>query len=291
MRAHPTDYGFIDPLLFLKTNKSLYEDEFKPLTDSLNAYVTSTVGQDATSTVSVYFNDLNDGHWTGINETALYEPSSMLKVAVMVGYYKAAESDPGVLTDRLYYPGLNASGQYYIPSDHVEPGYYEAQDLIDDMIVYSDNTALKALMDADQQRYLSVAKDLELPLPPNGAAVDYMSPQAYSRIFRILYNSSYLTWDDSERALQLLASTTFTQGIVSGVPAGTVVSHKFGEFSDLFGPSDSLAVRELHDCGIIYYPDHPYFLCVMTRGADFPTLANTLSGVSRIVYAYVSGLK
>jgi len=28
---------------------------------------------------------------------------------------------------------------------------------------------------------------------------------------------------------------------------------------------------QLHDCGIVYYPETPYLLCVMTKGWNFET--------------------
>ena len=42
--------------------------------------------------------------------------------------------------------------------------------------------------------------------------------------------------------------------------------------------------HELHDCGIVYYPEHPYFLCVMTRGGDRPKLAAAIADVSKVAY-------
>jgi hypothetical protein len=66
---------------------------------------------------------------------------------------------------------------------------------------------------------------------------------------------------------------------VAGVPSGTVVAHKFGE---RVLPSKN--VKQLHDCGIVYYPQFPYVLCVMTRGNDFVTLQQAIKGVSDIVY-------
>jgi hypothetical protein len=72
--------------------------------------------------------------------------------------------------------------------------------------------------------------------------------------------------------------STFTQGIVAGVPAGTRVSHKFGEFSA------GTNLKQLHDCGIVYKPAHPYILCVMTQGNDFNNLAATIAKISKTVW-------
>lgn len=109
--------------------------------------------------------------------------------------------------------------------------------------------------------------------------MDYMSPKDLSTVFRSLYNSSLYEWQLSEQALKLMSQTTFKQGIVAGVPEGTAVSHKFGENTD-----------ELHDCGIVYYPEHPYLICVMTRGGDFDKLVTSISQISKTVWDFVDSL-
>jgi hypothetical protein len=72
------------------------------------------------------------------------------------------------------------------------------------------------------------------------------------------------------------------------------VSHKFGVrniLADGAKPTDEPTARELHDCGIIYYPNNPYFLCVMTRGKDFPTLEGVIKDISKIAWDEVSKMK
>lgn len=98
-----------------------------------------------------------------------------------------------------------------------------------------------------------------------------MSPKQYSRVFRTLFNGTYSPWNLSEQVLDLLSHTSFTQGIVAGTPQNITISQKFGEHTNTL-PNGSVADHELHNCGIVYYPDHPYFLCIMTRGKTFSDL-------------------
>ncbi len=44
---------------------------------------------------------------------------------------------------------------------------------------------------------------------------------------------------------------------------------------------------QLHDCGIVYYPEHPYVLCLMTRGYNWDKLKEVLHQASNIVYQAV----
>ena len=65
------------------------------------------------------------------------------------------------------------------------------------------------------------------------------------------------------------------------MPPSIGVVHKFGERS--LGPNGE--TKQLHDCGIVYYPNHPYLLCIMTRGTSFEPLRKTIAGTSQLFYA------
>jgi hypothetical protein len=41
---------------------------------------------------------------------------------------------------------------------------------------------------------------------------------------------------------------------------------------------------QLHECGIVYFPDHPYLLGIMTRGKDYDVMLTTIRGLSRLIY-------
>ena len=38
---------------------------------------------------------------------------------------------------------------------------------------------------------------------------------------------------------------------------------------------------------MVYYPEKPYFLCVMTKGSDFAVLEKIISDISRIAYEHM----
>lgn len=136
------------------------------------------------------------------------------------------------------------------------------------------NSALIQLIGED--KVFKVYDDLKLHRPSEDK--EGYTVQEYSYLFRVLYNGTYLSKELSERVLELLSKTKFANGIVAGVPSGTVVSHKFG----IKTLSDD--VRELHDCGIVYYPENPYFVCVMTRGYNFDDLSSILKTISEKIW-------
>jgi len=237
---------------------------------------------------AVYFRSLNNGIGFGINEREGFFPASLLKTPLMMAYYKLVESDPNLLTRKLTfldsdYPASNRPRQEFPPRESLRPGKaYTVDDLIRRMIVYSDNSAAVLLSKNIDLEFL---RDTYYRLNvPSDVLDDFdgtISIRDYSRFFRVLYNASYLTSEFSERALKLMTAAEFKEGIAAGLPPGIVVAHKFGETSD---PKTG---QELHECGIVYYTENPYLLCVMTRGQDTAKLALTIADISRLSYGEV----
>jgi beta-lactamase class A len=109
----------------------------------------------------------------------------------------------------------------------------------------------------------------------------------YAAFFRVLFNASYLTKESSQKALELLTHTDFTGGLVAWVSNSDIlVAHKFGE-RGIIG-ANGIEEKQLHDCWIVYYPDRPYILCVMTRGLDWSKLQQTIADISKMVYEEVA---
>ena len=146
------------------------------------------------------------------------------------------------------------------------------------MIVFSDNNAMQLatihLLNFYPEELSGVFADLNLNVP-NEQAEDYMTAKEYASLFRVLYSATYLSREKSEAALALLGLTDFRDGLVAGVPSDIFVAHKFGE-RGVRGSDGEITHREFHDCGIVYYPGHPYLLCVMTKGGAFPILKKRL---------------
>ncbi|MDB4992347.1 MAG: hypothetical protein JWL75_592 [Parcubacteria group bacterium] len=280
-------YSLINPVLYIETPESFSFPKYTPLESALSANVTQAKKDGSATDISIYYRDLNSSEWIGVNQAETYNPASMLKVITLIGVLRASESNPHLLSDHISVPASisipTAGGQeYYPPADPVHSGMtYSVQDLLQRMIVQSDNgaNALLTTIIGDSTTNANYT-NLHISLPKNGTTLD-ISPQEYSHLFRVLYNSSYLNNADSEYALQLLSHTTFTPGLAAGIPASTTVAHKFGE--NIY-PNNALG---LNDCGIIYYPGHPYFLCVMTKGSDFSTLASVIKNISQITWQQV----
>ncbi|MDO8601283.1 MAG: serine hydrolase [bacterium] len=244
-----------------------------------NDLISSLKKEGKISRVSVFFRDLSSKKWFGISQNEKYAPASLLKLPMIMAYYKLSEIDPDLFSKKYIFKKIDPLfSQDIEPKVRLEEGKeYTIEEILQQMIVFSDNSAMDFLMDMLDQNFME-REYYNLGIIFNGGQEDYLSPIIYSNILRMLYNSSYLTRNSSEKILGLLSETDFNNGLVSGVPAGITVAHKFGE-RDI-----DAATKEFHDCGIIYPPGHPYILCVMTTGDNYSNLEKFISDVSRLAY-------
>lgn len=229
---------------------------------------------------SVYFRDLNNGPWFGVEEQKEFNPGSLLKVPKMLSVFKQVEKNPLFLDKMILAKGVSSTFvQYYKPAVKMAfDRVYSVKELLELMIIHSDNDAAAVLGEFLGEDILQETfQDIGVNVPTDGNYL--ISVRNYSSFFRILFNASYLNKKYSEQALRLLSQTMFDKGLRAGLPVYMQIAHKFGERT--VGGQ-----KQLHDCGIIYYPEKPYILCVMTVGknAGFDDLASFIASVSKTVY-------
>jgi len=279
------EYMFVSPLLSCSETETLLPREVRAAEADVQDILERHEADGTLSTASVYFRDLTNGPWFGINEDARFVPGSLLKVPMMISYLKYLEQHPGAGSTEIVYERRVSSAVQNVGVAHplVVGERYAADELLRRMIIESDNDSAFLL-------YGFIGTDLvsevysEFALKPPTAGQDYeMRVRDYATFFRILYNATYLTPENSERALTLLTQTDFDKGIAAGVPAGVPVANKFGE-RNYEGSSE----YQLHDCGIVYAPKRPYSLCVMTRGSDIAALSGVIREVSSTVYQHIT---
>lgn len=251
----------------------------------LAKFVGGINGSIGVSDVAVYFRDLNNGPAFGVKQDDLFIPASLLKVPVMMAYFKAAEKTPEILSSNISVPTDILSvdiPQLEPPEKRIEVGkQYTVEELITRMIVYSDNQSLISLFEKmPGEELMNLYKLLGVDSAVISDPTASISVRQYSAFFRILFNSSFLSQNYSEKALGILTESAFEKGLRSGVPNEVPIAHKFGE-------REIQGALQLHDCGIVYYPKHPYLLCIMTRGTDFTKLQNAISSISSFVYSEV----
>jgi beta-lactamase class A len=278
----------INPLLECDVAEDLLRNrELVPFRSLLADHLAERAAGLPGAAVSVYFRELNDGIWFAVGDGERFVPASLRKLPMMIAVLKAAERPGGAaLLERDVLFDLSRDynlDQNVRPAEAMVPGRrYPVRELVERMIVGSDNNAfmlLSRVVDPAELDQVYALLRMERP----GTDDAFLSVQTYASFFGILFNATYLSKDASDWALTLLSRSEFRAGLVAGVPPGVAVAHKFGEKSD---PATGTA--QLHDCGIVYYPNNPYLLCVMSRGPDFEVLDDLITSVSRLVYREVA---
>lgn len=285
VRDFQNSYHFINPLLACGADGDLDIGQARALKQSLQAVIAKRTQAGDITDASIYFRDLNNGPWVGINYDEKFSPSSLLKVPLAMSVFKKAEDDPSFWQKKFSYTGTEVQDFQHFPPARILPaGNYTVEELVRQMLQNSDNDATNILANAvGADSFTTTYAHLGISIPPVEGTDFTTTTHSYSSFFRILYSGTYLSDASSERLLALLSETNFTQGLVAGLPSTIPVAHKFGERSF----SDS-SIVQLHDCGIVYLPKHPYVICVMTKGTNFDTLASVIAELSRTTYQYVT---
>lgn len=282
------NYKFISPLL--ECNSNIPSNNLSSLKNQIQSIINQQINLKNISFASIYFRDLNNGPWFGINEKEYFTPASLVKVPVLITYYKLAEQNPEIFKQTITNKKdstIGSSIQNIKPSEVLTPNLnYTIEDLINRMIIYSDNDAYNDLVNnINSDEIIKTYRDLDVDISkafvnPNG---NILTVKDYASFFRILYNASYLNKDMSEKALNLLSQTDYKQGLVAGIPNGISIAHKFGE--RIYSNSNEV---QFHDCGIVYFPKKPYLLCIMTRSQNLDKSTETIKLISQKVFEYIN---
>ena len=280
-------FNLLNPIRRCEEGLSQGEWDYEELRDVLSDEKAKLKASKDLTHLSVYFQDLTNGPRFGIGEYDKFQPASLMKLPVLIFFLHTADLDPTILDRQLSFTGdLEVVNNVEKPEQTIEPDMpYTIRELLEKMIVYSDNRSYDVLLHEMHVVSEDVAyytfRDLDVLQMMLESDKTYVSISSYAKLYGVLYNMAYLSKEMSQYALQLLSQTSFREGIVAGVQSNVPVAHKFG-FAIIDGE------RQLHDCGIVYHPNMAYILCVMTSGPDENKENAAISNISRIVYDTVS---
>ncbi len=231
---------------------------------------------------SLYFEYLPTGTEVRVNGDEKNAAASLLKVPLAMEFYKAIELgkiDPNKQITLREEQLDSAYGNLYKKGAGYNLTLMETAKL---MLVDSDNTALKALADAMEGVLTdenSVFNYLDLAAQQQTDQSVIIGARSYSSILKCLYFACYLNKDDSQKVLDYLTQTSFTNRLVAGVPDKSIkIAHKIGVFRQ----------KTQSDCGIIYLPNRPYILCIMIDGQDNDPTNKHIADLSKQVYDFVT---
>jgi len=270
----------INPILACEVADAESFSELIPVKNHVQAIIDSEIAKGNADNISFYLRALNSGRWFGINEEIKYSPASMFKTIIMLAYLKQTEANPQLLEENIKYNISPTEQKVPLPFRLEAEKTYSVWEIIENMIINSSNVSLGVLLEHIDSKFLDdVFRDMNIDAQgiDKEENIDHMSPRTYSLVYRVLYGSSYLNREMSEKGLELLTRTQFLNGLREGVPNNIEVAHKYGS-------RVNNGNEELHDCGIVYYPSHPYLICVMTRGKVTKNLNSSIANISKVTY-------
>ena len=277
-----TGFNRIAPLA--SAAKDCEAEKLIPLKLTIASYIEKEQLAGNAINTSVYLRRLADDAWMNVNPRDVFHPASLLKVPQLITYLKKAEAEPGLLDKKYLFakPHEALPNQYY-SARTLQPGHsYSIKELFHFMIVYSDNNAnLELVTRMDMDAFANMFRSMRLAVPSMRDYSYQVGTRDYSKFLELLFNASYLSIDASEYATELLAESTFKEGLVKKIPKTIAVAHKMGEWGD----GNTV---ELHDCGIVYVDKNPYILSVMTRGTDMAKLSDIIANISNLAYESMS---
>ncbi|MHB8708574.1 MAG: serine hydrolase, partial [Desulfuromonadales bacterium] len=203
-------YRYINPVLECA---NVQWQELRPFRRKIMEPLDQAVSDHRIKEYAVYFRDLNNGWWFGINEKADFQQGSLIKVPLLMAFLRQAEKEPEMLGHKLVCDADPATliQQNIPPRETLKVGEtYTIEDLLRRMIVYSDNAAMDTLVrhTRGEEWFRQTYRDLALPAPGSDNATGEISVKRYASFFRVLFNASYLNRENSNRALKLLTETT-----------------------------------------------------------------------------------
>lgn len=259
--------------------KKYYRATFQDLKDEVNMSIILPEG----AKYSFYFEALNSGAYIGTLEKEKFSPASLRKVPMLAALYKKFENNEVQRTDKVEILPDDVNTISGPLGNRGSGVVLTVDELINYTTYYSDNTAAAALLRVvGKESYTEAMFNMGLSYKTFIETMDSpdtpLSAKEYSNVFRSLYYASWLTRISSNELLDKLTKTGFTDGLPAGVPSNILVSHKTAFW---------IEKSQHHDCGIIYYPNDPYILCIMVLGLDESSSNRVTAKISKIIYNYM----
>ncbi|GEM_PF-941982 len=237
--------------------------------------------------VSLYFEDLNQHKEIAIDPTRSWIPASTIKSYVVLEAFR--QRRVGL---------INFNQLITIKPQNVVPTELETEEfpllregtqatvkqLVEAMVVQSDNTAYNTLLDVLDRRSINatlrslgftetvVAEKLNLDdeqfqrdLVEPGRQPNTTTVKDLANFFDLLYNKQV---PDSEQMLAIFKQQKINTMLPALIPATTEIAHKTGEWAPIY-----------HDGGVIYKSGEPFVFVVFSNSND-PSIVAKLTHVA-----------
>lgn len=248
-----SEYNNPFPLLDISRNfisQNNFIVNLQPLRDDLQE-IYKKYGE---SKIALYLEFLNSGANISYNQDVRYYPASLIKMPVAIASAKKIQDGQWKWDSELVIFQEDVDTKFGNVGNNPIGTRLTIEELMRELLTNSDNTAYKMLLrnlgagpvnDFLVQTGLDDFFDQDLNI----------TAKEYTRLFRSLYTSSYLSREYSEKILQLLSESPRNY-LGQSIPANVQYSHKFGENG---------VEKIFADSGIVYIPDRPFVVTLLYK--------------------------
>ncbi len=239
-------------------------------------------------TTGIVIKDLKTGREISWNKERLFPSASLVKVPVMFSCFYAAHQGRLRLNERLTFRPADRTGGSGNLKCQPAGAELTVQELMELMIVYSDNTATNMLVDRLGGDYLNDSfrklgfkntnlsrKMMDFRSRRKGIE-NYTTAADIAGALEKIYRKEFLGPRVSKRCLDLLRRQQVNDRIPAALPKTVAVAHKTG-----------LERSVCHDAGIVFTGRGDFLICVLTRNrGDGRAAKHFISDLSLDVYNY-----
>lgn len=264
------NYPLLSPERGFYAQKDLIVN-IQPLRDELTA-----IGQD--QNISIYFEFLNTGANVAVNKDVKIWPASLMKIPIAIAVMKKIEDGKWKTDGDFFLKDEDKNNEFGKLYEKKTGTRFSAEDLLDEMLINSDNTARNIFVRNMQW------ENVDDVLEHLGMEYDYknderITAKKYSIFWRSLFTSSYLTPENSQKLIDIMSHSATNEYLSQGMPSEVKFSHKIGVAYESNVYSDS---------GIVYIPSRPFILTVMIKGHTKEEAQRITKEISEKTYKYIA---
>jgi beta-lactamase class A len=238
-------------------------------TSELQAYLNGLGGS-----YGVWIQEPASGRTLALGQDTRLEAASVIKVPEALYLLHDVDSGAVRLSDQVTLQAADFMSGTGILYSRAHPGdQYAYQDLLTDLIRYSDNTAWQAIMRSLGRSTID-AYAASLGAGDCHQWDDGCTAREAGSLLVQLALGRLLSPGSTQLLLGLLESTVFNDRINYYLP-GITVAHKVGMNGGV-----------INDCGIVYAPGHQFAICVFTTTNDPNMGVQAIRDITRAAYHY-----
>ena len=235
---------------------------------ALQARLDAAVG-DRADAYAFYVKDLSTGRAATHNGDRTFNAASLFKLFVMYGVFHQVSLDVIDWQDELvvtpHYDGFALSPRVTALCQVIT-----IADAMDAMLSVSDNAAAVLLQDIAGSSNINAAIEA-LGVQDSGLFEDGLPVTAndLALLMEAIATGEAISPSASADMVRLLGNDVFENGLMGGVPDGTVVARKTGNWSDA-----------THVAGIVYAPSGPYVFVALTSNGYETSVIEAMSAAA-----------